>query len=587
MSFEPEPGARIKLNHEEIEFLALEAGGAASVFVYAESGKEGTVYKVLKNSETYALKVFYPEYRDKRLLENTDKLSRFKHLDGFRVAERTVLTQANFPDVIRKFPDLNYAVLMPWVEGALWGNLMLNGEDPLPQETYFKIGQAFAQVINKLEAQGLAHCDLSNNNFIIGKDYTSIQLIDIEDMYAPDMPKPIPTVSFGTVGYRNKWIAENGLWGPESDRFSFAVLCAEIFTWHKAEIRDKRAGSASFFDESEIGERSERYELMSGYLGDLNRELPTLFERTWTAVSPQECPSVTEWTNVIRQIGNSAVTISVPSAVIPSTPLDEAAAVGTDEPIATETLPAVAEEKPNAEPQAVETEAGLNEDKSEAATLDPQPVQESLPSAGEQPQPISASKDTTAEFRPIFNLPYAMDNPEPETRVISRPTTSPTPEALAPETPKAEPDTITLIRGVPAKMELNLELLEFGTLAKSPVVLELVIANTGGNILSGTLTGETWLKISETTFNLMPGDKCTIALAPNLSELPTPKSGNEYRTATALTIESNSGAEVLAASYRLPKQSNLKLILGLLTTAGCAVLALIVVIIIIVVLANM
>src|SRR4030095_12291498 len=102
MTFEPEQGTRIHLKNDEvIEFLSLEASGPASVFVYAESGKEGTVYKVLKNQEQYALKVFYPQYRDKRLLENTDKLSRFKDLEGFRVAKRTVITPEVFTDLVK------------------------------------------------------------------------------------------------------------------------------------------------------------------------------------------------------------------------------------------------------------------------------------------------------------------------------------------------------------------------------------------------------------------------------------------------------------------------------------------------------
>src|SRR6185503_9818134 len=159
MTFEPEPGTRNHLKNDEvIEFVALEPTGPASVFVYAESGKEGTVYKVLKNKEQYALKVFYPQYRDKRLLENTDKLSRFKDLEGFRVAKRTVITPDGYPDLLKKYPDLTYAVLMPWIDGTVWGNLMLETDPSLQPENYFQIAHGLTKVVSSLELQGLAHC---------------------------------------------------------------------------------------------------------------------------------------------------------------------------------------------------------------------------------------------------------------------------------------------------------------------------------------------------------------------------------------------------------------------------------------------
>lgn len=86
MTFEVDPVTRILLkNNEVIECLALEASGPASDLVYAESGKGGTVYKVLKDQEQSALKVLYPPYRDKRLHENTDKVHRLQNLEGFRV----------------------------------------------------------------------------------------------------------------------------------------------------------------------------------------------------------------------------------------------------------------------------------------------------------------------------------------------------------------------------------------------------------------------------------------------------------------------------------------------------------------------
>jgi serine/threonine protein kinase len=307
MIFEPEPGTSINLNGESIEFVALEAAGPAAVFVYAESGREGTVYKVRKGEEFYALKVFYPQYRNKRLLENTKKLSRFKNLEGFRVAERMIINRQRFPDVVADYPDLNYSVLMPWIQGTVWGNLMVQYEHSLSHENYFQIAQTLTRVVHNLETQGLAHCDLSNNNFIIDQTLSSIQLVDIEDMYASDMPRPIPDISYGTIGYRTKWIAQDGLWGPEADRFASAILCAEILTWHNPEIRENRAGDTAFFDEAEIGENSQRYKLMIRYLGAVGKDLQLLFKRAWFSEGFDQCPPVLEWTKAL-------VNIDIPTA---------------------------------------------------------------------------------------------------------------------------------------------------------------------------------------------------------------------------------------------------------------------------------
>ena len=302
MTFEPKPGMSVKLlNGESIEFVPLAVSGPASVFVYAEAGKEGIVYKVLKNKKQYALKVFYPEYQDKRLIKNTEKLSQFKTLKGLLVTDRTVINKKYFPELINISPELNYSVLMPWIQGTVWGNLMTS-KHPLQREQYFQIARVLMGIISNLEAQGLAHCDLSNNNFIIDPTMTSIELIDIEDMFAPEMPRPIPDISYGTIGYRTKWISESGLWGPNSDRFASAILCSEMITWHNKEVRDGKAGASSFFDEEEIGEISERYLLMMSCLSSLSSDLPPLFKKAWFSKNGDQCPPVADWAMAVNNL---------------------------------------------------------------------------------------------------------------------------------------------------------------------------------------------------------------------------------------------------------------------------------------------
>jgi serine/threonine protein kinase len=442
MSFEPEPGTRINLGTENIQFIPLEPRGPTSVFVYAESGREGIVYKVSNGRQFYALKVFYPQLRDKRLLETTEKLSRFKELEGFRVAERKVIDQETHPRVVNEHPDLNYAVLMPWIEGTVWGNLMIDTDAYLHRGSYFQIVQALARVVCNLESQGLAHCDLSNNNFLIAPDYSSIQLVDIENMYAPGMPHPTPDISYGTIGYRTPWIAEHGLWGPDSDRFAFAILCSEICTWHNKEIRENKAESSSFFAEDEIGEICERYTLMIKYLGDLNQRLAILFEQAWRSKDASQCPSVSQWMHVIQNM-------------------------------------------------------------------------EVQPSIHAEPEPVDANQLQI------------------KTLVIKK-------------------ISETVSSGLPPKMEISHEIIDFGTLDTSDLHSEFYISNTGGSALIGEITSESWLEAVPQQFAIQPGEQQAVQVRLRATS-PKPKSGLEYRTASALTVDSNIGTEVIGTRYKLQK----------------------------------
>ncbi len=148
----------------------------------------------------------------------------------------------------------------------------------LPVETYLAIGRAFVHTLDNLEASGIAHCDLSNNNFIISSNFSCVELIDIESMYAPNMPRPIPDVSFGTPGYRTRWIAENGLWGPASDSLhvQFYVLRSLRGTYARFE---KLRLVNSFFSEEDISNNCSRYQIIRKSLEKLNPGLCTLFEK--------------------------------------------------------------------------------------------------------------------------------------------------------------------------------------------------------------------------------------------------------------------------------------------------------------------
>lgn len=445
MTFDPKPGFRIPLNGTHIEFTSLDE----SEFIYAEDGKEATVYRVNKDGQPYAFKVFYPSYQDERLIGNSFQLSLFKSLEGLRVAERTVITKQSFPNLVKMYPDLEFAVLMPWIQGNIWGNLFAD-DRILSGEKYYSIARSFINVVSNLEAKGLAHCDLSNNNFIIGPNMSNVELIDIESMYAPNMPRPVPDISYGTEGYRTPWIAENGLWGPEADRFACAILCSEILTWHNIEIREAKFGDSSYFDEEEIGEKCERYYLMMKHLNNINPEIGLLFDKAWLSENLINCPEISKWKVAIAETTALGVT----------------------------------------------------------KTPEPQKKNDVI---------------LTEESAKISEHVERQDEQE-------------------------------ILRGIPARMIINITSLQFGIIDRPNLSKKFTISNPGGSLLVGDIYPDPWLLVHPTHFSIMPGKQCEVIISIK-DKLPNPQGKYEYRSPCGLMIESNVGTEVIGATFSLPKKS--------------------------------
>ena len=106
--------------------------------------------------------------------------------------------------------------------------------------------------------------------------------------------------------------------------------------------------------------------------------------------------------------------------------------------------------------------------------------------------------------------------------------------------------------GLPPKMEISHEIIEFGTLHTSDLHSEFYISNTGGSALTGEITSESWLEAVPKQFAVQPGEQQAVRVTLRPTS-PRPKSGLEYRTASALAIDSNIGAEVIGARYKLQK----------------------------------
>ena len=305
---QPKPGEGFKVNGNTFIFPSGKLG------VPYEVGKAARVYQIVKNgSALHALKVFFPEYRTESNAINAQALSNYKHLSGLAVAERDAIT-GEHKVILQKYPQFENAILMPWVLGESWQNYILD-KKAISFEQGMSLARDLAGTVSKLEANGLAHCDLSNGNFVFSPDFRNVELVDIEEMYAKGFQKPDP-LPVGTDGYAPLRVVYDGYFGPEGDRCALGILIVEILCWQFEDVRESRE-AMSLFASDEFGHKSKRYKLVRKRLSDLPnhdgfkpQRIIQFFDQVWSSrwqpnTSKEEhrsiksmyrqCPTASEW----------------------------------------------------------------------------------------------------------------------------------------------------------------------------------------------------------------------------------------------------------------------------------------------------
>jgi WD40 repeat protein/Skp family chaperone for outer membrane proteins len=301
MSFRPE--AEQELTIDGIVYRVAEHPAAPGI-PYGQEGRAGIVYQLIaQDGENRALKVFKARYRISALVSLADKLAPFADLPGLQVCQRTVLSALRHEELLRQYPDLNYAVLMPWIEGPTWMEVMLEKQDLAPGQS-LALARRLAQILAGMEECGLAHCDLSGPNVLLPGLLPSptgrgaggeglVVLVDVEQFYGPglDQPELLPS---GSSGYAHK-TAPRGLWSPTADRFAGAVLLGEMLGWCNEQVR-KSAWGENYFDPQEMQQESERFQALAAFLEERwGDRVASLFERAWRSEMLRDCPTFGEW----------------------------------------------------------------------------------------------------------------------------------------------------------------------------------------------------------------------------------------------------------------------------------------------------
>ena len=304
MAFRPQQGQELVI--EGVAYCIAEHPHAPGM-PYGQEGRAGTVYRVdAPEGGRRALKVFKPRYQIPWLVSLADKLDEFVSLLGLRVCSRTVLTATRHRELIRTFPELNYAVLMPWIEGPTWMEVVLGGEAWSAEES-LRFATSLVSVLARMEERRLAHCDLSGPNILLPgfKDssrrgssaqspLSDLELVDVEQLYGPGLDRPdfVPT---GSSGYAHK-TGGSGLWSPNGDRFAGGILVAEMLGWCDQRVKENAWGESYFAPDEMQQTGSERFRVLSSALLDRwGEQIAILFESTWKSETLADCPNFGQW----------------------------------------------------------------------------------------------------------------------------------------------------------------------------------------------------------------------------------------------------------------------------------------------------
>jgi hypothetical protein len=289
---------KLVLRNEQYSIISRKVAGEKAPLTAA--GTKAVVYKLKSSSgEHFALKVFHQKFALSANEVSTRWISRYSGLAGLKVCKRVVLSTAD-AELLNE-PGLEWAILMPWIEGKSWSEI-LGSKEELAEAQCIDIANAAVEVFAGLENEGLTHADISSNNvFVQGGSPPSIELIDVEDMYHSGFLAP-SKVPAGTPGYNHPGSAKSTYWNSYGDRFAGAVMLSEMLAWHNSEIREN-AQEESFFDHREMGQTSSmRYKLMVRTLRAHSEALAELFSTAWNSASLHGCPPLSSWKSAMAKV---------------------------------------------------------------------------------------------------------------------------------------------------------------------------------------------------------------------------------------------------------------------------------------------
>lgn len=306
MIFDPKPGTELLLGETAYRICAHPLIPNQP---YVQEGRAGRVYKLEgADQRTHlALKVFHPPFRDPALVEVSQSLRPLASTPGLRVCDFTVLHTRNYPDLIQDYSDLIYALVMPWIQGPTWQEVVVGGMPELKPERCLSLALSLVDVLALMEQRKVAHCDISGGNILLpgvveGAGGYPLEFVDVEQMYSPQHSPP-DILPKGSPGYAHFLSGAPNYWSPRADRFAGAVLVAEVLAWWDPEIRAAKSGESYFSPDSVADDRVRSELILKSLDKRWGPKVSALLKRALESQSLDLCPVFEEWRAALMAAG--------------------------------------------------------------------------------------------------------------------------------------------------------------------------------------------------------------------------------------------------------------------------------------------
>lgn len=311
-NFDPEPRDSIDLFGQK---HVVQPHPQAPHLPFAQQAGRAVVHQLRDGKgEYFALKVFKKQYRDPSLVDAAQNLSNVENFEGLRAARRRIVLPSD--PAAQRYRNLQYAMLMSWIHGTTWFDVLGRAQNEgycLHQLVAIRLCNRFLEVMEGLEAAGVAHTDISPGNVTVELSVHDVQLLDLEDMYMPGALSPSQP-SMGSDGYRHRSGDEGEtFWRAEGDRYAAAVLAAEMLILVQPKLARKATQEGFFIDHCGTSQGMSRFEEAQVWLEEIAPGFASVFERSWFAGSLKECPRISELRVPIKELANGITVDDIPT----------------------------------------------------------------------------------------------------------------------------------------------------------------------------------------------------------------------------------------------------------------------------------
>ncbi len=309
MVFSPKPFQQVEINGSMYHFAEHSEKSGETYF---QEGTHGTIHQLVRQADNklFALKIMKSSFRHPYLLEQANQLQKYTHIKGLSACDWMIIEPINSKQLVKEYSELLYAIVMPWVDGVSWSEILFN-KQAIRLEESRQLGRAFLAVMIKLEKERIAHSQLSAENLIVDDKLQSVECIELEHFYSAHLE--VPDLWENELnGYMSQYQLKRE---AKMDRFAGGILLAEMLAWHDVGIREAAWGN-SYFDPS-LSQTDERFEILKISLENTyGLQAGELISRLWYSKTIDECPSFQEWNNMLlTKHGDSEVEQDTVSAL--------------------------------------------------------------------------------------------------------------------------------------------------------------------------------------------------------------------------------------------------------------------------------